>query len=123
MTLIAPHVLASFRERVPAKRFVSLLAVLHFFAVLALADDYATKPNPKAEQYVRAQVERGEPANLENQQFPHPADRGLGPNFLYDLLTKWTIKNADLPRDGVMIWHAQFPEGVNLENADVPIDV
>jgi hypothetical protein len=78
------------------------------------------KPNPLAEKWVVEQVAAGQIADLE-ERFPDEADRVLSADFIQKLLTA-SLKDVEVPRQGVRIYHAVFVEPVDLENAEIPYE-
>lgn len=103
------------------KRTLSFLIFLFCLSGPVVGDTPELEANPAAEQFVRTQVRNGEPVDLA-EAFPKEADRVLGSDFLYDLLTK-SGKDSNIDRHGVRIAHATFSEDVDLVNAVVPFDV
>src|SRR5258706_1037820 len=114
-------ILASLGGKLSTRRVICLVLFWQSVTILTQAQPNAVRPNPQAEQYVRAQLTKGKSADLE-VGFHNPSDRGLGSDFLYELLTK-PNNNLGLPREVVSILHAIFPQGLNLRNADVALDV
>jgi len=103
------------------KRTLSVLTFLFCLSGPVVGDTPELEANPAAEQFVRTQVRNGEPADLA-EAFPKEAERVLGSDFLYDLLTKSGNKSK-IDRHGVRIAHATFSEDIDLLNAEVPLDV
>src|SRR5215813_4394667 len=91
--------------------------VLTCSAVTAQSTDIES--NPAAESFVRAQFARGEAADLA-ARFTDPNQRGLSGDFLYNLIHSSAKIDA---RRGLVIAHAVFPEGLDLNSVDVPFDV
>ena len=103
------------------KRTLAVLIFLFCLSGPVVGDTPELEANPAAEQFVRTQVRNGEPADLA-EAFPKEAERVLGSDFLYDLLTK-SSNDPNIHRHGVRIAHATFSEDVDLVNAEVPFDV
>jgi len=103
------------------QRTLTILVFLFCLSGPVAGDTPELEANPAAELFVRTQVRNGEPADLA-EAFPKEADRVLGSDFLYDLLTK-SGNVPEIHRHGVRIAHATFPEDVDLINAEVPVDV
>jgi len=99
------------------------LLILLGFAMLAnaavIAEPTEIEPNPTAENFVRSQFAKGEPADLASR-FPNENQRGLSSDFLYDLIAS---TGKDSPRRGLAISNALFPEGVVLDHAQIPFDI
>ncbi len=100
-------------------RLLILLAVAALTSTAIAAQSTDIEPNPAAENFVRAQFAKGEPADLASR-FPDENERGLSSDFLYELIRS---AGKASPRRGLALSSAVFPEGVVLDHAEIPFDI
>jgi hypothetical protein len=108
----------------PSLKVTPLLIIIWFFsspATVLAQSPSAIKPNPLAEKWVLEQVAAGQVADLQ-ERFPDEADRVLSADFLEKLLTG-SLKDVEVPRQGIRIRHAMFVEPIDLRNAEIPYEI
>jgi hypothetical protein len=96
-----------------------MLAFAALTTTAIVAQPAEIEPNPAAEDFVRAQFAKGEPADLASR-FADENERGLSSDFLYDLIGS---PGKDGPRRGLELANAIFPEGVVLDHGEIPFDM